>query len=302
MKIDKTHKSRINLAFEYIDAHLEEELSLENIAGAANYSPYHFHRIFKSITGETLQEFIHRRRVEKTASLLMHKPDMSITEVAYQLGFSSNASFTKAFKKYYHISPTLFRKNLPDKYSQIEHQNSKIGQIEPQFEKYICALTNHLNWIQMNGNASVQNHDTLHLAYQSHIGACELLPNIFRKVIAWATTQQLWSDEAKMIVMYHSSPKITAPDKMRYSAGMLLDQKVETGDAINYKSIAPNKYVVGKFEIHPKDLEQAWTSLYVWLNENGYTTSGDDPFEIYHTDPNSHPEFKCIIECCIPIQ
>ena len=67
---------RINAVFQYIDANLDTELPLETLSQIACYSPFHFHRIFKMITDETLNNYITRRRIEKAAALLLHKKEI----------------------------------------------------------------------------------------------------------------------------------------------------------------------------------------------------------------------------------
>ena len=92
---------RINKALRFIDENLDTHLTLESVANIACYSPYHFHRLFKAITRETLNAYIARRRIEKAASILMHKKEVSVSELSLQYGFSSNSSFTRAFKNFY---------------------------------------------------------------------------------------------------------------------------------------------------------------------------------------------------------
>ena len=61
------YTARINRVLDYIEANIDTALSLETLAGVAHFSPFHFHRIFKAMTGETLNRFIQRIRVEKAA-------------------------------------------------------------------------------------------------------------------------------------------------------------------------------------------------------------------------------------------
>ena len=125
------YRNRINKVFRYIDENLDSDLSLHRIAAIASFSPFHFHRIFKTITGETLNDCVTRRRVEKSASSLLHKKDMSITELSFQNGFNNNSSFTRAFKRFYGISPTEFRKQNSNRFSKIRQLESKKGQAYP---------------------------------------------------------------------------------------------------------------------------------------------------------------------------
>ena len=104
------YSTRINRVMDYIDAKLGEELSLDELASIANFSKYHFNRIFHSFTGESLFSFIQRLRLEKSAALLSSRPDMSITEIALECGFSGPASFSKSFRSFFEKSPSQWRK------------------------------------------------------------------------------------------------------------------------------------------------------------------------------------------------
>ncbi|NJM80215.1 MAG: helix-turn-helix transcriptional regulator [Flavobacterium sp.] len=76
--MNQEYCKRINTVFEYIDTNLDSELTLETISKIAFYSPFHFHRVFKLITNETLNNYITRRRIEKAASLLLHQKESTI--------------------------------------------------------------------------------------------------------------------------------------------------------------------------------------------------------------------------------
>ncbi|WP_221630242.1 AraC family transcriptional regulator [Chryseobacterium lactis] len=72
------YKKRIVKTIQYIDTHLDEDLSLEKIAEISAYSPFHFHRIFRLITGETLQNYIIRKKIEKSAFFLAMRKEVEI--------------------------------------------------------------------------------------------------------------------------------------------------------------------------------------------------------------------------------
>jgi transcriptional regulator GlxA family with amidase domain len=90
-------------------AHLHESIDLESIAEAACLSPFHFHRLFKAAFGMTPHEFLVARRFEKSRRLLT-KSSLSMTEIAWAVGFESQASFSKFFTKSAGLSPKAFRK------------------------------------------------------------------------------------------------------------------------------------------------------------------------------------------------
>ena len=82
--------SRINRVIDYIERNIDKELSLENLAKITNFSRFHFHRIFRAMVGETLNQFILRIRLEKAAARLIANPKKSITEIALDSGFSGS--------------------------------------------------------------------------------------------------------------------------------------------------------------------------------------------------------------------
>ena len=72
------YEARVNRVIDHIRGHLADELSLSRLARVAAFSPFHFHRVFRAITGETLFGFIHRLRIEKAAGALLNHPDQSV--------------------------------------------------------------------------------------------------------------------------------------------------------------------------------------------------------------------------------
>ncbi|MCX2680493.1 GyrI-like domain-containing protein [Galbibacter sp. EGI 63066] len=301
-EIPTDHKNKINRVFQYIDENLDGDLSLNTVSKIAFFSPFHFHRIFKTITGETLNEYVTRRRIERSASILLHKKNISITELSLRNGFTNNASFTRTFKKFYGVSPTTFRKQNPNKFSKIRQLKSKNGQEYPDFEKYICVINNLKKWITMNAKIKIVEMPKLELAYVSCIGP-QNLGNAYEKLMKWATPKGLLDDEqTKMVTIYHDSFKITAADKVRMSACILLNEPTETDGEIGLSSIDQGKCIVGSFEIGLHEFEKSWTGLFLWMNENGYKKAERNPIEIYHNNFNEHPEKKCMVDLCIPIQ
>lgn len=298
-EIQTDYKNRINRVFQYIDENLDSDLSLNTISEVAFFSPFHFHRIFKIITEETLNEYVTRRRVEKSASDLIHK-NIGITEMSLKYGFNDNSSFTRTFKKFYGVSPTNFRKQNLNKFSKIRQLESKNGQEYPDHEKYICVINNLKNWIKMNAKIEIKEMPKMELAYVSSIGP-QNLETSYQKLIQWATPKGLVNRQVKMVTVYHDSFKITEANKVRMSACLALSQPIETDGEIGLTSIEKGNFIVGSFEIGLNEFEKSWTGLFIWMNENGYKKADRNPFEIYYNNFNEHPERKCIVDFCIPI-
>ena len=92
-KSRKEYIHRINRVADYVETHMDEDHSLETLASVAHFSPYHFHRIFKAIVGETIKDYTNRIRLEKAGRMLISSPRDSVTRVAMECGFSSSAVF-----------------------------------------------------------------------------------------------------------------------------------------------------------------------------------------------------------------
>ena len=299
-QIQADYKNRINRVFEFIDKNLESDLSLNIVSEIAFFSPFHFHRVFKFMTGETLNGYVTRRKIEKSASDLLHKKTTA-TEIAHKYGFSDNSSYSRAFKKYFEISPTEFRKQNPNRHSKIRQLKSKNGQEYPDYEKYICVINNLKNWIKMNAKIEIKEMPKIDLAYVSSIGPHNL-ENAYGTLMQWATPKGLMNHRTKMITIYHDSFKFTEASNVRMSASILLDKDVETNGEIGRTSIKAGKFIVGSFEIGLNEFEKSWTGLFVWMNENGYKKADREPFEIYHNNFNDHPQRKAIVDFYIPIE
>ena len=102
--------ARIQKVQDYIEQNDWRNMSAEELAGIAGFSKYHFNRIFKSVLQESQLQYVNRIRLERALFLLAHRTDRNITDIAYELGFSDTAVFSRAFRNYYGISPLTYRK------------------------------------------------------------------------------------------------------------------------------------------------------------------------------------------------
>lgn len=101
-------QDRIQWVFEYIDIHLADPLSLEEVARHCHVSRFHFHRLFRAETGETLGCYLRRRRAERAMMFLLTS-NRSVEEIAAAVGYRSTSAFFRAFKKIFSVAPTTFR-------------------------------------------------------------------------------------------------------------------------------------------------------------------------------------------------
>ncbi|WJH34697.1 helix-turn-helix domain-containing protein [Paenibacillus sp. CC-CFT747] len=104
-------KDPVEEAKRYIESHLAQEASLEEVAEMLGLNSSYFSQLFKQSTGETFVQYRIRRRMEK-AKKLLQLPHYRITDITYEVGYSDHPHFTKTFKKYTGLSPSDYRQSL----------------------------------------------------------------------------------------------------------------------------------------------------------------------------------------------
>lgn len=105
---NRTHITIINQGLDFIVDNLYEKITVEMIADHCCFSRYYYNRLFKSVTGESIYNFIKRLRLESAAFKLIKFPNLSITNIAADLGYSSS-NFSVMYKAHYSLSPSQFR-------------------------------------------------------------------------------------------------------------------------------------------------------------------------------------------------
>ncbi|MET3134496.1 AraC-like DNA-binding protein [Oxalobacteraceae bacterium GrIS 1.11] len=100
------YSRRMNRVLDHIDQHLDAPLVLDDLARVAHFSPFHFHRVFAAWLGETLGDYLQRRRLEAGAARLAAQPHVSVLGVALSVGFGSGEAFARAFKRQFGCTPS----------------------------------------------------------------------------------------------------------------------------------------------------------------------------------------------------
>lgn len=107
----REYVKQFNNLLAYIDEHYMDALTLEDMASLMGFSKFHFSRLFKDYTGHTFCDYLNYRRIKATEELLPH-PELSITEIAMQVGFSSISTFNRLFRLYKKCSPSEYRRKM----------------------------------------------------------------------------------------------------------------------------------------------------------------------------------------------
>jgi len=312
--------ARINRVIDFIDRNLSDELSLQNLSLVAHFSPFHFHRIFRAIVGEPLYQFIQRIRLEKAANHLIEWPKRSITDIAFDCGFSSSSSFARAFKECFHMSATEWRRSAARQKSKIRELNRKNGKTQSNLRKdttsssiYYGNTVTQSTWKEeiMNRqslNVDVKEIPEMNVAYVRHIGPYKgdtgLFAQLFTKLFNWTGARDLLHfPQTKVLAVYHDNPDVTDENKLRTSVCITVPENTQVEGEVGKMTIPGGKYAIGHFEILETEYEDAWNTLYGgWLPSSGFQPDDRPPFELYLNDPNEHPEHKHIVDIYLPVK
>ena len=300
--------ARINRVMEYIDNHYTEQMSLDKLAELAHFSPFHFHRIFSTLTGETPADFCLRIRTEKAAQQLKDSPGKSISDIVFDCGFSSMALFARTFRKHFGMSATAYR-NIEQPilvkdgiyFSKNGQPLSKKNQIYMSLNNELCSV-NLKQIIIMETKVIVKELPDMQAIYCRHTGAFNEIGKAYGRLMQFAGPRGLIGKDSHTVTVYHDDPSVTEISKVRQSACLEVDKDVPVEGEIGKMTIKGGKFSVGHFEIDVTGFEKAWNTMCVWMTESGYEPGEGNPYEFYYVDPENHLEHKFVLDICIPVK
>ena len=302
------YRSRINRVMDHIGQNLDKPIDLGSMAEIASFSPYHFHRIFTYIVGETPSDFVSRIRLEKAAQLLLDNPNALVGDIAFQCGFINASSFSRAFKTYFGLTTKEFRERdkaiyLKDgiRYGKNCKAVSMIGKHPQRVNDQFCRVELK-QLIIMDTKIEVKQMPELNLIYCRHTGAFNRIGAAYEKLFRWAGPRGLVTPETKTVTVYRDDPAITTVEKVRQDASIIVKGDVKVEGEIGRSTLPAGKYAVGRFEIKETEFEEAWNTMCSWLTESGYQPADSPTYEYYHNDYSDHPDFKFIVDICIPVK
>ncbi len=216
-----------------------EYVTIEDLIAVSGYSYYHFHRIFKAYTGETLNKYIKRLLLEK-ALFQMQVDKENITKIAMKSGYNTPSAFNKAFKEMFGVNPSEYKKSL--------HPKRKFyADIEPIRTEVI---------------------DPIDVYTIRHVGDYALLDSIWEKLIAFASEHTLFNRHFAAYAIAYDNPDIAHHDRLRYDACISRTKEVKPikDEQIRTKTLDGGKYAVFLHKGDHANLTDTYDSIFGnWL-------------------------------------
>ena len=238
MKQHNGYPARVQRVVEYLAEHLDDTLTLDTLARVAHFSPYHFHRIYRGLLGETITDTVRRLRLHRSAVELLDR-DISIERVARRAGYSSQAAFTRAFHSEYGEPPARYRG--------------------------VHGATNPTAYA-----VEMIDLPVLRVAAVQQRGDYQFSSKAFERLMTAAATTGLLGPATRTIGIFNGDPVVVPPEELITMACITVpDEWQPSGDLVE-AHIAGGRYArivhVGSYA----ELKTAYDWLYqTWLPESG---------------------------------
>ncbi len=274
----------------HIQTHLEEEISLHTLAERAHLSPFHFHRIFKSATGETPKAYTQRLRLERSAFQMLIR-EATILEIAVSCGFRSHETYSRAFKRHFGLNPKVYRKTSGERWASPPAVGRKpLNQHTPDYE---ISRTN------------VQTIRPLPVIFIRHLGPyTDVDPALFDRLIAWAQDKGLYTGDNILLGIGHDGPNITPPEKLRFDACLQVKGPVKPDGEIGSQTTPGGTFAVTSYTgPFGPPLERAYEQIFGQIVQlKGYSLIGLPIIEIYRTTVIDPDYSLNHVDICVPVE
>jgi AraC family transcriptional regulator len=276
--------ARVNRAIDHVVQNLTEPLQLEDVARVACFSPYHFHRIFRSLVGETLAAFVKRVRLERAVVMLSHRPDATLTEIALACGFSSSSDFSRSFRAHYGVPPSLFD---VERFRASRREQLQRAATPPGEEHRLLQLPAGEN---PDGFAAVlRKLPARRVAYIRVLepyegsGVIEAIASLR----AWAEARGL--AEGQWLGYQWDDPEIVALEKCRYDVGLEIPEGVAVDGEVGVMRFpamtVAEVEIAGSIELEMRAIDWVFRT---WLPSSGFAPASQPCFEAWNGAPFAH--------------
>lgn len=186
------HTEKMHSVLRHISSNLEEPPSLVELSKLANCAPFHFHRVFRELTGEPVHRYIRRLRLELAAHRLLFT-DRTVIRIALEAGYESHEAFTRAFKQAFGSAPVDYRKAFTN------GSSPDLPELLPP-------------------GIAIRKLPRRKVAFYSFFGAYEEVSEAWRQLDAWLRSRGLQPDGMEAVGIIHDDPEYCFDANIRYDA------------------------------------------------------------------------------------
>jgi AraC family transcriptional regulator len=289
------YEKRVNRVIDHVRDHLSEALPLERLARIALFSPFHFHRVFRAVTGETLSAFVQRQRLERAAVALIHHSDQAVLAVALDHGFASAAGFARAFRAHFGMTATAWRAGGARRFSKRGKPVGKTGKAARARRGQGCSVP-----------VVVQDLPPCRVAYMRHVGPYGAggIPALWIRFRRWMSARGLTGAEHLRIGIGHDDAWVTPPEKCRYDACVVVPPTFQADRQVNVMELPGGRYALSRYTGTARRITHAWDALYrSWLPDSGYQPDDRPCLELYRGIPQVRGRpgtFRA--DLCVPVR
>jgi AraC family transcriptional regulator len=288
------YAQRIDRVIDHLRGNLHRRVKLEELAKVACFSEFHFHRIFGAVSGETLNNFTNRLRLEKAARLLRYS-DKSLTDIALDCGFSSSATFSRAFRSGYDTSPSQFRKSGEIKKSKIckELFDDQDYDLPMSAEEKRAAFPVRL--------IDVPERQVAYIRVTNAFEGDRVLAAL-KTMIEWAKSQDIFS-QGVLFGMTVDDPHVTPKHLYRYEVCLASSLPFACMEGMSKLKMPAMRYAVTKVSGDLHKVATAWDYIYRnWLISSDYEPEHAPALEIFLEKENALDWSHCELELCLPVR
>lgn len=273
------YSRRIERVVEHIGAHLDEPLDLARLAEVACFSPCHFHRVYRSLAGETAADTLRRLRLHRAAGELV-RSRREITLIAGRAGYGSVEAFTRAFRLAYGIPPAAYRQR---------------GRLVPS------APTTNDTGDTMH-DVTIQDLEPLRVAALRHRGPYTEIGTVFARLQAWAGGRGLLGPATRAFGIAYDDPAAVPAEELRSEACLLVGPEVEGDGDVFIREIPGGRHAIVRHKGPYAELDRTYGWIFRhWLPASGLTLADRPCVEEYLNDCRTLPPEEWLTEIRIPL-
>lgn len=266
----------------FIEDHIEDELSMECLARVACYSPFHFHRIFQAIVGESVHQYIRRLRLEKAAGRLLYG-DESITEIALDAQYETPSAFTKAFKQCMGASPNNYRR----------------------LKKEMDAMTKKVNNLPMINPDKIEDIKEIPLLFIRRTGEyMTSADKAWKAMYAFIEEKGLDKSKLRYFSISRDDPNITNVEKLRFDACIEAQRGIQEQGEISRQVLKGGKYAIFTHQGPYAGLKAVFDQIFIkWFPESmrNFDENRVVFCELFNIESIDKDESKLMTKIYIPI-